>query len=107
MTHEPYAWTKEEAQIIKACWATDAGALALQLVVERLGRLHGGTLSSDALQMAHSEGRRSLAIDLMDAINTPLDRLVKEEPLEHGHPPITATERAAQAAAGQHTTRKR
>ena len=49
---QAYPWTKEEAAIIKAAWATEQGALALQLVVEQLGMLHQSSFSSDPHVMA-------------------------------------------------------
>lgn len=92
-------WTKEEAQIIKACWATDQGKLALQVIVNRVCNLMG------AAETAIDEGRRRAGIDLAYAINTPLDRMSFEEDHDRSNGnsrTITATERAARAAVEQH-----
>lgn len=98
----PYPWTKDEVQVIKAAWASDHGRLALSLIVERLGNLHGASFAPDPHVTAFNEGRRYVARELMVAINNPVDRIVKEEPDER-HGTLTATERAASAAAGQYT----
>lgn len=97
MTH---VWTKDEVQIVKAAWATDPGRLALTLIVERICNLMGPA-NTDI-----EEGRRRVGIDLMAAINLPLDKLIEET---HGDDnqrgkPVTATERAARVAAGHAIT---
>jgi Cu/Ag efflux pump CusA len=93
-----YPWSKDEAQIIKAAWATDPGRLALNLVVERLAGLMGPAFDSDALVMAHREGRRSVGVDLMRAINMKIEQLVKEDNEPRSSRIATATERAERAA---------
>ena len=98
----PYPWTKDEVQIIKAAWATDQGRLALSLIVERLGNLHGASFAPDPYLTAFYEGRRNVARELMVAINNPVEKIVKEEPNEFGHGTLSATERANRAAAGQY-----
>lgn len=92
-------WTKDEAQIIKACWATDQGKLALQVIVNRVCNLMGPA------ETALDEGRRRAGIDLAYAINTPLDKMSFEEDHDRSNGvsrTITATERAARAAVEQH-----
>lgn len=101
-----HEWTKDELQIIKAAWATDAGRLALSIVVERLAGLHGSTYHDNPQRMAHSEGRRSVGIDLMRAVNLPIEKII-EAPKDDRHGPITATERAALAAAISSGARRR
>lgn len=98
----PYPWTKDEVQIIKAAWATDPGRLALSLIVERLGNLHGASFSPDPYMTAFMEGRRNVARELMVAINNPAEKIVKEAPNEFGHGPISATERANRTSASQY-----
>ena len=96
-----YPWTKDEARIIKAAWATDAGRLALNLIVERLGLLHAHSISADPVEMALLPGRRFVAVELASVINTPLDHIVKEPNDDRSSSrPISATERAARVAAG-------
>ncbi len=99
---QAYPWTKEEAAIIKAAWATEQGALALQLVVEQLGMLHQSSFSSDPHVMAFNEGRRFVARELAAAINMPVKQLVKEhhDDTIRIAEPVTATERAARVASG-------
>ena len=70
-----HEWTKEEVQIIKAAWATDAGRVALEVIVGRIAGLHGTTYNDNALRMAHSEGRRSVGHDLMRAINLKIENI--------------------------------
>lgn len=95
MTQPLYEWTKDEAQIIKAAWASDHGKMALTLIVERLAGIHAGSFSSDALLMAFNEGRRFVGRELMTAINRPIDKLVKAPDEPRSNRPLTATERAA------------
>lgn len=101
---QPYQWTKDEVDIIKRCWRDDGGRLALQLVVERLGNLHGSSFAENALEMAHGEGRRWVARALMHAINVPLSAF-NEESHESGRRISTTTERrdSLLAAASQRT----
>jgi hypothetical protein len=92
-----YAWSKEEAQIIKAAWADDAGRAALTLVVQKLAMLHGQSFADTAELTAFHEGRRFVGIALMTAVNTPLDKLVRTDD-DPGRGTIpTATERAVTA----------
>ena len=95
-----HEWTKDEAQIIKACWASDAGKEALSLVVERLCNLMGP--ADNAIE----EGRRRVGIDLMRAVNLPLDKLIKEDTHEPARV-VTATERAGRSAGIGRTTKPR
>lgn len=97
-----YPWTKEEVQIIKACWASEPGRIALQLVVERLGVLHGDSYDDNPSRMAWIAGRRYVARELMAAINNPVEKIAKEPHEPRSNRPITATERAARAAAAGH-----
>lgn len=99
MTPE-YPWTKEEVQIIKAAWVTDQGRLALNLIVERLGQLHGHSISADPIENALLPGRRFVAVELARAINAPLEQFTKEPDDDRSSRPITATERASRVAAG-------
>lgn len=99
MTARPaYEWTKDEVQIIKAAWASDAGRHALSLIVDQLAGIHSRSFSSDALQMAFNEGRRFVAIELKTAINLPVDKIVKEPDEPRTGRLLTATERAERAA---------
>ncbi|HUS97577.1 MAG TPA: hypothetical protein VMX97_12625 [Hyphomicrobiaceae bacterium] len=104
-----HEWTKEQAQIIKGVWSDNTGRLALTLIVERLAGLH--TMSFDpanTFNTAFNEGRRSVGHDLMRAINTPLDKLVKDAPDESRRDRITtATERATAAALAGVTAKRR
>jgi hypothetical protein len=95
-----YAWSRDEVQIIKAAWSTDAGRLALTVIVEHLAGLQSSTYDDNPGRMAHSEGRRSVGIDLMRAINLPMDKLMETRP-DDRHGTLTATERAARYAAGE------
>lgn len=96
-----YNWTKEEAQLIKGVWSDQSGRLALTLVVERLCGLHQLSFDeANTFKTAWNEGRRSVGHDLSRAINTPLDKLVKEDTDGNRIDRIsTATERAASTAA--------
>ena len=94
-----FTWSKDSAEAIKACWATPEGRLALAIVVEHLGLIHGDSDSLDPNVMAFTKGRRFVARELMKAINTPLDKLSKE-PDDRPNRPLTGTERAHVAAAG-------
>ncbi len=99
---QPYSWTKEEAQIIKGIWATDAGQIALKLIVERLCGLHQLSFDdTNALKTAFNEGRRSVGYDLSRVINAPLPR--EEDDGTNRHAVATATERHATAVARRHT----
>jgi len=95
-----YPWSKEEAQIIKACFATDTGRHALTLIVERLGMLHGQSFDKDPITMAFHEGRRFVGRELMAAINNPIETIVQEPHEPRSSRPITATERLERASAG-------
>lgn len=97
---DTYPWTAEEVQIIKGCWADPNGRLALTLIVERLGILHGQAFDSDALRMAWHEGRRFVAREIMAAINNPVEKLVIDDDTGSSSRPLTATERVVRAAAG-------
>lgn len=99
MTPE-YPFTKEEVSIIKAAWANDAGRLALELIVDRLGLMHGHSIDSDPVANALLPGRRFVAVELARAINTPLDKFVKDTDDRSSSRPLSATERAAHVAAG-------
>lgn len=92
-----YPWTKEETQIIKGAFATDAGRHALTLIIERLGIIHGASFDSDPSVMAFHEGRRFVARELMAVINNPVEKIVKDPDEPRTSRPITATERAARA----------
>lgn len=96
----PFDWTRREVEIVKGAWATDAGRLALEIVMTRLGDIHGLPPSVDALSLAAHTGRRFVAVALKDAITKPAEQLVKE-PHEPRSPIRTATERAADLADGQ------
>ena len=102
-----HEWTKEEVQIIKAAWATDAGRVALEVIVGRIAGLHGTTYNDNALRMAHSEGRRSVGHDLMRAINLKIENVVKEHHEPRSFQPASATELAARITANANSGRKR
>lgn len=93
-----FNWSKESAHAVKACWSTPEGRLALSIVVEHLGLIHGDSDSLDPHEMAFTKGRRFVARELMNAINTPLDKLAKEPDVRPNRP-LTGTERAAVADA--------
>lgn len=101
-----HEWTKEEANIIKAAWATDHGRLAINLVVERLAGLMSPAFDPSPTVAAWKEGRRSVGIDLMRVINTPTDKLFKE-PDEPRRRSLTATERANLTARGDLASTRR
>jgi len=107
MKPELYPWSKDEVQVVKAAWASEHGRIALNLIVERLAGLMAPSFSTDPLVMARAEGRRSVGVDLMRAINMKLEQLVKEphEPRTGRIP--TATERAERTAAGELAAAKR
>lgn len=88
-----YEWNKDEAQIIKAAWSSDHGKQALLLIVERLCGIHTDPFHPDPYIHARGAGRRTVGIDLMTAINTPLEKLVKAPDEHRSNRPITATER--------------
>lgn len=92
-----YDWKKDEVQIIKAAWASDHGKQALLLIVEKLAGIHADPFHQDPYIHARGAGRRSVGIDLMRAINTPIDKLVKAPDERRSNRPVTATERAADA----------
>lgn len=94
-----FNWSKEAVQAIKACWSTNEGRIALAFVVESLGLLHGDSESLDPHDMAFTKGRRFVARELMIAINSPIDAIIKE-PDDRPARPLTATERANAAASG-------
>lgn len=93
-----YQWSKEDIQKIKAAWANDAGRLALETVLKAAG-LHGHIPTDAELPMHLAVGRRALAVELAHIISTPIDKLIPEEHDYRRHGPLTATERAARAAA--------
>ena len=99
MTPE-YPFSKDEVSILKAAWASDAGKLALTLIIERLGQLHGHSISADPIEHALIPGRRFVAVELARAINTPLDQFTKDTDDRSSSRPLTATERAARVTAG-------
>lgn len=89
-----YEYSKDEVQIIKAAWASEHGKQALMLIVERLCGIHADAFHPDPYIHARGAGRRSVGVDLMRAINAPLDKLVKAPDEPRSNRPITATERA-------------
>jgi len=95
-----YPFAKEEVSILKAAWASDAGKLALNLIIERLGLLHGHSISADPIENALIPGRRFVAVELARAINTPLDQFTKDTDVRSSSRPVSATERARRVAAG-------
>lgn len=98
MKQPVYPWSKDDVQIIKAAAASDAGRLALNLIVDRLAGIQAGSFSSDALQMAFNEGRRFVGIELSRVINNPMDKIVREPDEPRSSRLLTATERADQRA---------
>lgn len=94
-----YEWTKPEVEALKAAWATDTGKLALMVIIERLGLIHGGPPSLDPLTLAFTEGRRWMARELKAVVNKPIDKLVKEQHEPRDSRPISSTKRAEQLAA--------
>ncbi len=99
MTPE-YPFSKEEVSILKAAWASDAGKLAITLIIERLGQLHGHSISADPIEQALLPGRRFVAVELARAINTPLDQFAKDADDRSSSRPVSATERARRVTAG-------
>lgn len=100
-----HEWSREEVAIIKTAWLEQSGAgrAALNLVVERLAGLMLPSFDSNALEMARKEGRRSVGVDLMRAINMPVEQVVKEPDEPRSNRPISATERSARIARGELT----
>jgi hypothetical protein len=97
---QTYPWTKEEVQSVKAAWASDAGRVALTIIVERLANIHGASFSNNPLEMAFNEGARFIGRELMAAINQPVEKIVKEPDEPHSRTRVpTGTERAERTAA--------
>lgn len=92
-----FDWSKDDVQTIKAAWASEHKH-ALLLIVERLGNLHGGPHSLSHEDLAFDAGRKFVARELTIAINTPLDKFVKDQN-ERANRTLTATERADRASA--------
>lgn len=101
-----FEWDKEQVQIIKACWASDAGRHALALIVQDLAGIHASSFSTDPLQMAFNEGRRFVARELSAAINLPVEKIAREPHEPRSNRPISATERAERAANGERPGRR-
>jgi hypothetical protein len=111
MTIPAYAWTKAEVEIIKAAWASDHGKLLINLIVDRIANLHGLSMAVDPYQTAFNEGRRFVGKSIADAVNAPLDKLVRPDDESKPGSVLSATERAARAsvervAAGSSSARK-
>ncbi len=96
-----YEFTKDEVQILKAAWATDPGRIALTVIVERLAGLMSDPFDTNPYNHARNAGRRSVGVDLMRAINLPIEKVAKEPDEPRSSRPITATERAERAASGE------
>lgn len=96
-----YDWTKEDAQTIKTCAATDEGRRALSLIVQQLCGLTADSFSRDPAEMAFIAGRRWVAIQINNAVSLPIDKLIKEPDEPRSNRPISATERAARVARGE------
>lgn len=100
----PYEFTRDEVQILKAAWASDAGRMALDVIAGRLCQLHGASFNTDALVMAHNEGRRYVGRAIMAAVQLPLEKIVREPDEPRSSRPVTASERVEQRAADQQRT---
>lgn len=96
-----YEFSRDEVQILKAAWATDPGRVALTVIVERMSGLMSDTFDADPYTHARNSGRRSLGVDLMRAINLPIEKVAQEPHEPRSSRPITATERAERAASGE------
>ena len=84
-----------------------AGSIALTVIVERLCGIHGDPFDADPCIHARNAGRRSVGVDLMRAINSKIEQLVKEPHEPRSAKPISATERAERIAAGDPSVRPR
>ena len=97
-----YVWSKEEAEIVKAAWADEHGRRALELIIGRVCNLMGQSFETDPHATAFNEGRRYVGIALKNAINTPMNKLVRTDDDNRSSGPVaTATERAAAVAVSQ------
>jgi hypothetical protein len=102
-----FEWSKDEVQAIKTCVSTDEGRRALGFIVQRLCGITTSSFSTDASHMAFKEGVRWVGIQINDAIMIPTDKLVKEPHEPRSNRPVTFTERAERAAAGEPTHKLR
>lgn len=104
-----YEWTKETASNLKAAWNGGADAHMQRRVIQHLVEVICGVnqialVPGNPDMTAFNSGRAWVARQIQNAITIPLDKLVKEEV----HEPrsieraVTATERAAAVAVGQH-----
>jgi len=97
-----FEWTKSDVEIVKAAWATDQGQRLIKLLVERLADVEGASFSLSHSDMAFNEGRRFVGRELARAVKKSINSLVKEPDEPRDSRPITATERAARVASGEH-----
>lgn len=95
----PYPWTKQEAALVRRLWDDEGGRKVLTMLLERMCGLSSLSMSSDPHLTSFNEGRRWVGRQLLDAIETPVELLVHEEPDERTTV-VTATERARRVAAG-------
>lgn len=90
-----HAWTKTELQFLKTAWSDEHGRRAINVIVDSLCRLTGSAMViGDSHMSAHLEGRRWVAQQIATAVNTPIEKLLKEDPNEPARV-LTATERLA------------
>jgi hypothetical protein len=89
-----YDWTKDEAQVIKAAWATEPGRAAINLIIHRLCGIGRLSMDDSPVRTAFAEGRRFVAIELVNAVNVATEQLVKE-PDDRSTTVDTVTKRAA------------
>lgn len=112
MDIEDYRWPREELMALKAVWDGKADPHMQRRViahlVEVLCRYDGDTFMPGNPDLsAWLAGRRWIGRQIKDALTLPIESVVKEEPdgsTERTSRPITATERAARAAAEQQST---
>jgi hypothetical protein len=108
-------WTRDEAQLIKRCYATPEGRDALDLIVQRLALYYQSSFNPDTHVTAFNEGRRFVGKALDDMIHKPLSTFQGITDANHNRGrgltddgrPVSTTERIERIAAGLATTYRR
>jgi hypothetical protein len=76
---EPYQWSIEEVQAVKSVYDTPDGRFVLDVILHRLGMLHGQSFSTDPHMTAFQEGRRYVAGNLNNVIETPITEFAERK----------------------------
>lgn len=101
-------WSREEAQVIKRCYATPEGRDALDLIVQRLALFYRSSFNPDTHVTAFNEGRRFVGSVLDELIHQPLDKFQGMRDVHNNRVsgltddgrPVSTTERIERIAAG-------